>query len=93
MKEIVRSVVSQRIEVSEVKFENGQINEVVLEPFVVNANSMTNEKALKLAKARFGKMKQLVIKNIVKETVKYACPVDVFMDNARVVEDEKGEEE
>lgn len=91
MKEIVRSVATQKIEVSEVMFSNGKMEEVGLDCLEVQANSMTNERALKLARAKYGKMKQLIIKSITKEVVKYACPVDVFMDNARIVED-KGEE-
>lgn len=89
MKEIIRTVKHQVIYASEVKVVDGGLVENALMPIKVKANTMTEERALKECRKAFGKNKTLIVKNIEEEITKYACPLDVFMANTRVVENDE----
>lgn len=85
MKEVVRSVETHEIYGIEVLYQNGNINVNELEPIIVERNGMKEERALKELRKVYGKNRHLEVKDIVTTKVKYACPLDKFMEYARVV--------
>lgn len=94
MKEVVRSVETHEIYGIEVLYQNGNVNVIELEPITIERNGMKEERALKELRKVYGKNRHLEVRDIVTTKVKYACPLDKFMEFARVVDSEnKGDVE
>lgn len=89
MKEIVRTVEEQTIKGIEIKYEGGQVLVEELQPLKVTTNTMSRDKALKMLKQKYGKNKHIELQEVVSQKYKVACPYDVFMANARVINDEE----
>ena len=94
MKEIVRTVEQHVIKGIEIKYEGEQVVVEELKPLEVTTNTMTPEKALKMLKQKYGKNKHIELQEVVSQKYKVACPYDVFMANARIINEEnKGDVE
>ena len=89
MKEIVRTVEEHTIKGIEIKYEGGQVLIEELQPLKVTTNTMSRDKALKMLKQKYGKNKHIELQEVVSQKYKVACPYDVFMANARVINDEE----
>lgn len=89
MKEIIRTVEEQTIKGIEIKYEGGQVLVEELQPLKVTTNAMSRDKALKMLKQKYGKNKHIELQEVVSHKYKVACPYDVFMANARVINDEE----
>lgn len=89
MKEIIRTVDEHTIKGIEIKYEGGQVLVEELQPLKVTTNTMTRDKALKMLKQKYGKNKHIELQEVVSQKYKVACPYDVFMANARVINDEE----
>lgn len=89
MKEIIRTVEEHTIKGIEIKYEGGQVLVEELQPLKVTTNTMSRDKALKMLKQKYGKNKHIELQEVVSQKYKVACPYDVFMANARVINDEE----
>ena len=87
MKEIVRTVEEHTIKGIEIKYKGGQVLVEELLPLKVTTNTMTRDKALKMLKQKYGKNKHIELQEVVSQKYKVACPYNVFMANARVIND------
>lgn len=85
--EFTRTITETTVKASIVAIKEGKIECTECEPFVVNGK-VTEDKAISLAKKKYGSKNQYVVKMDSKDTT-YAISIDKFMEHATVVPDKE----
>lgn len=86
MKEITRTFETHTITAGIFRMEGGEAKIEALDPFIIFNESITQEKAIKLARKKFGKELNLVVMDITTKQETYSLPVDEFLKHAKKVE-------